>query len=141
MKRKTIVEIIAALFIIFFVHSAILSFIRLQSLKNLLGFYTFHKTEIAWAIVSTETIIALLLILPRTRTIGLLMSLLFMLCFGVTLWLTPYYPHDFEGILNNMTGKQRWAMVIVSIVLALIAILLKPLKKVKRLEEAPVVYT
>ena len=143
MKSKTIVEIIAALFIVFFVHSAILSFLRIQSLKNLLAFYTYSKTEVAWAIIIIEVATALLLIFPRTRTLGLIMSLLFMIGLGITIWLTLYHPHDFEGVLNNMTNKQRWWLIIVSVILATIAIPLKwkASQKIDQKENIPIVYT
>lgn len=143
MKRKLIIEIISALFIVFFVHTAISCFIRIQSLKNLLAFYTPHITGTAWTIVLTEAVIVLLLVIRRTRTIGLLLSLLFMLGLGITVWLTPHYPHDFGGILNDKPERQLILIAITGSVLALVAILLgiKSIKKANRLEEIPVVYT
>lgn len=119
MKRKTIVEIISALLIVFFLHSAISNYIQLQSLKNLLAFYTINTTEVAWAIVIVEAVIALLLFISRTRLTGLLAVLLFTLYAGYTVLRTPHFPHDFGGILNNLSSKQH---ILIYVLLALMTI-------------------
>src|SRR5438876_769132 len=107
MKRPSIAEIIAAVFILFFVHSAVSNLIQLQSLKNLLGFYTFNTSAVAWSIVIVETAIASLLLIPRTRRFGFLTVQLFALYAGYTVLRRPHFPHDFGGLLNHVTFKQQ----------------------------------
>ncbi len=107
MKRKTIVEIISALLTVFFLHGAITNYIQLQSLKNLLAFYTFNTTEIAWVIIIAEAAIGLLLSIPKLRIVGLVAVPLFALYAGYTVLRTLHFPHNFGGILNNLSTKQH----------------------------------
>jgi uncharacterized membrane protein len=143
MKRKTIVEIITILFLVFFIHNVINNYVGLQSLKNLLGFYTRNFIIVAWTIIVIETINVVLLIVPGTRTLGLLMTSLLMLALAITVWITPYFPHDFGGILNDRTGPQIIFFAIFGVILALVGALLNPkiIKKSNRQEKAPVIYT
>jgi hypothetical protein len=144
MKRKIVVDIIASIFIIFFTHSAIGNYIGMQSLKNLLGFYTPHVSEIAWCIVIIEAVIATLLVISRTRLIGLLLTFIFMIFLAITVWMTPNYPHDFGGILNDKPGKLLVLFAGIGIVFAVLAVWLglKIIKnKTRRSKEVSVIYT
>lgn len=142
-SKNSIVELITAFLIIYFIYGAILSTIRIQSQKNLLGFYTYYKDEIAWAIIFVNAVTGLLLIIPKTRVLGLGMSLIFMTLLGLTIWLTPGYPHDFEGILNYITNKQKTILVIAGIFLSALGLVLsfRPRESTKPQEQTPIVYT
>jgi uncharacterized membrane protein YphA (DoxX/SURF4 family) len=143
MKRKTILEIISALLILFFLHSSISNYIRLQSLKNLLGFYTIDTTGIAWTIVVVESIIALLLFIPRTRLVGLVAVLFFTLYAGYTVARTPHFPHNFGGILDNLSSWQHILIygLLTSLAIAGIGLTIrKPRTKVPRASDQ-VVFT
>jgi hypothetical protein len=106
-KRNLIAEIIASLLMIFFVHTLISTYVNLQSLKNMLPFYTSHKNAVAWTIVSTEAMIILLLFFPKTRLIGLAVVLLVSLFAGYIVIQFSYNPHHFGGILNKFSDTQH----------------------------------
>ncbi|WP_143197437.1 hypothetical protein [Chitinophaga niabensis] len=98
-------EIITALLLVFFVHSAIDNYLNLLSLKNLLWFYTKHVGITAWFIVFIEAGIAILLFFPKTRIHGLAATLLFVIILATVVLLNPHSPHLFGGILNKL-GKR-----------------------------------
>ena len=123
-KRNLYVEIIASLLIIFFAHTATTSYIQIESLKNLLAFYTLNRSEVAWTMISTELIIAILLLFPRTRKIGLFFTLLFGLTALIITIQTPHYPHDFGGIVNSITRKQKYAFYAALTLISIIGIIL-----------------
>jgi len=127
-----VVEIITALLIVFFVHSAIDNYFRLQSLKNLLIFYTVNVDAIAWLILLTETAIALLLLFQRTRTAGLLASLAFFITLTLIVALTPHSPHNFGGVLNGLNRKRYVAIETGGILLSFLALLIKYTLKILR---------
>jgi len=143
MKRKTIVEIITILFLVFFIHNVINNYVGLQSLKNLLGFYTRNFILVAWTILVIEIVNVVLLIIPGTRTLGLLITSLLMLALAITVWFTPHFPHDFGGVLNDRSGSEIIFFAIFGVILALVGALLnlKTIKKSSRPEKAPVIYT
>jgi Methylamine utilisation protein MauE len=125
MKRKLIIEIISALLIVFFLYNAISNYLQIQSLKNLLAFYTTDISGIAWTIIVVEAIIVLLLFIPRTRLAGLLTALLLILYAGYTVLRTPHFPHDFGGILNNLSSKQHILIYSLLVLLAIVGVWLK----------------
>lgn len=120
---KVLVEIISSLFIVVFAHSAISSFIRIQSLKNLLVFYTQDVSLVAWCIICIEILIVTLLVIPKFRNFGFSMVLFTTLSFAATLWFAPRRPHDFEGILDYLTRGEQWILVVVIVVLSVIGII------------------
>jgi uncharacterized membrane protein len=111
-KRNILIEIISALLLIFFVHTLISSYIQLQSLKNLLAFYTENTTVIAWTILITEIITVALIFFPRTRLIGFIAAFLMTTFAGIIILRYPHYPHDFGGIFNSMSRNQKWVLII-----------------------------
>lgn len=106
-KRNILIEIISSLLLIFFVHSVISNYVSMQSLKNLLAFYTRYTAEAAWAIIITEAIIAILLLIPAVRGIGFAAVIVVALFAIYTVLKTPYFPHDFGGILNSLHSNQQ----------------------------------
>lgn len=122
-KKNAAVEVISALLLVFYLHSVISNYVQLQSLKNMLAFYTVHTTPVAWAIVLIEFVIALLLFIPRTKGAGLLLSSLFVITIAVVIFRSPHFPHDFGGLLNNIGDKQKLILGIVMLVTGVIALL------------------
>lgn len=135
-KRNMIIEIISSLLLVFFIHSIIYNFINLQSLKNLLGFYTRNKSETAWLIVITETLIALLLFLPQTRLLGFFSVLFISIFAGYIVIKFSFFPHHFGGILNNFSKTQHILFYSLLILMAITGIFLhffwKKEHKIKR---------
>ena len=118
-------EVITALLIVFFVHSAIDNFLNLLSLKNLLWFYTRNVEFTAWLLVIIEAVIAVLLFFPATRLAGLVLSFLFLLSLIIVVLRNPHAPHFFGGILNYLSKKIYLPFGITLIFITLIAITLK----------------
>ena len=73
-RRKLVVEVIAALFILLFLYTALNKSFQIGStvdvLKKTPSFSNFPKVT-AWIVVITEYIVAALLFFPKTRKIGL----------------------------------------------------------------------
>lgn len=128
-KRNLPVEIIASLLLVFFVHSIISNYIQLQSLKNLLAFYTRNPSTVAWLIIIIESIIAALLFMPRTRVIGFITVLIAALYAGYIQFSHPHYPHDFGGIINSLTKKQQYALYGLLCLLSITGLVLSVLKR------------
>lgn len=128
-KRKFIVEIIASLLLLFFVHSCIITYIQLENLKNMLAFYTVHTSIVACIVIVFESLIALLLFLPRTRSVGLALALLFAITAIITMLLRPYYPHDFGGIVNDISRRQRYLLYGLIAFFSLTGMIIAVLKK------------
>lgn len=128
-RRNLFVEIIAALLLLFFVHSVISNYIQLQSLKNLLAFYTRNTATVAWLMITAETMIALLLFLPKTRKLGFIAVLLAALFTGYLQLSKPYYPHDFGGIINYLAKNQQYGLYSLLILLSLTGLLFTVIRK------------
>jgi len=123
-KHNLSIEIITALLLIFFVHSCISTYIQLQSLRNLLNFYTIYTKASAWTIVIWEAVTVLLLFIHKTRLVGFLSTITFSI---TAIWVIihwPHYPHDFGGIFNSITRSQKWALLLFLILLPTLGILL-----------------
>jgi hypothetical protein len=143
-KRSSIVEIIASVILIFFVHTFISSYIQLQSLKNMLAFYTLNTALVAWTMIISELIIIALIFLPRTRLVGFITAILSMIFAGIMILRFPHYPHDFGGIFNSIPHTQQWLLITVTAVLSLAGLILlriKPRKKNYIKQEQQVVFT
>lgn len=142
-KRNLPAEIVAALLLIFFVHSVISNYIQLQSLKNLLAFYTRNTTLVAWLIILSEIFIATLLFMPRTRLIGFVAVLIATLFTVYTQLSKPHYPHDFGGIINHLTRMQQYILYGVVSAFSIFGVLLSVLKRKPQPATNPdqVVYT
>lgn len=123
-KRKLIVEIIAAILILFFAHTAIDNIIDRLSLRNLLRILplTYNKADIvSWTIPFTKLSVTFLLFFPRTRLYGGILALITMTIFSAYLIYTSRWPHEFGGILNFLSFKQH---LILSMSLAAISLIL-----------------
>ena len=141
-KKNLIVEIVAATLLIFFVHTFISSFIQLQSLKNLLAFYTKYTTETAWLMIASELLLSILLFMPRLRKWGLILVIPFAIL-GFYIVITHYrYPNDFGGILNVLSSTQQLVLYCLLFVLALSGLLSRFRKQKTKIEEkASVAFT
>ncbi|THU40471.1 hypothetical protein FAM09_11460 [Niastella caeni] len=141
-KRKLVAEIIASLLLIFFVHTLISSYVQLQSLKNLLGFYTSNRDAIAWIMLVSEFIIVTLLYFPQTRKIGFIASILSSLLAGYIILKYPHFPHDFGGIINYLSSSKQILLYSLLLVLSITGILLiKKENNKTESESQSIVYT
>lgn len=100
-------EITAALLLIFYVHSVISNYVQLQSLKNMLAFYTTQTSLVAWGIVLVELATAVLLFIPKVRTVGFSLSAVLAVSLIIMILSTSRYPHDFGGVINELPNDGR----------------------------------
>lgn len=120
-----ITEIIAALFILLFVYTAV------SKLTNFnLFYFTLQHSPlsgsyakiIALALPVTELVIAGLLFIPRTRMAGLYLSFVMMIIFtlyiGGMIMLSSKLPCSCGGVLKQMTWKQHLVFNVLFILLA-----------------------
>jgi putative oxidoreductase len=140
LKPTSVIEIIAALFILLFLYTALNKSFQISSTTDVL-----KKTPIlsgiagstAWSVVIAEYIIAALLFLPRTRRTGLYASLILMTGFtayvGYMMVFVPDLPCSCGGVISKMTWGQHLIFNLVFVLLALTGILLQR----NRLKEDP----
>lgn len=128
-KRNTAVEIIASVFILLFVYTAVSKLVTFQTFKEMLKFSPLigdRNVILAWVLPISELIVSLLLFIPRTRKWGLYLSLALMLVFtiyiGYMLLFTTNRPCNCGGVLNSMTWNQHLGFNIFFAVLAWIGI-------------------
>jgi putative oxidoreductase len=146
-KRTTIVEVISALFILLFVYTAINKFLVLKDLKYVLKDFPLigsFPQVITWGLPISESIIALLLFIPRTKLSGLYGSLVMMTAFtfylGYMLVFTPKLPCTCGGMLQKLSWPQHLIFNIVFVFLAIVSILLYKKQQVTReITETPLV--
>jgi hypothetical protein len=114
LKEKTIVEIICSLLILLFIYSSLskLSDYELFTVQlSKSPFITSISNFVAWSIPTTEIVIALLLVIQRTRLIGLYASFFLMSLFTayliVMLNVSYYIPCSCGGVLENLSWNQH----------------------------------
>jgi hypothetical protein len=127
-------RLIAALLIFLFVYTASGKFLDFNSFKLTLHaspLITDKNILVAWSIPIAELITAALLLIPRTRLLGLYCSLAIMILFtlylGYMLLFTPNRPCVCGGVIKTMSWKQHIVFNCFFILLSLIAIRLHKL--------------
>jgi putative oxidoreductase len=132
MKRSTVIEIIAALFILLFVYTATSKFFEFASFKYVLSKSPLignMAPAVAWGLPIVELLISLLLFIPRTRRLGLWASFGIMVLFtgylGYMIYFTPDRPCSCGGVLKQMTWKQHLVFNIGFTLLALLGLWLQ----------------
>jgi len=129
-KKNTILEIIASLLVFLFLYAAISKLLDFGKFNYQLGqspFITQISPFAAWAIPLGEIAISICLVIKRTRTIGLYLSLFLMLLFTgyifIMLRYSPYLPCSCGGVLSAMSWQQHFVFNIAFTMLALSGIL------------------
>jgi putative oxidoreductase len=125
-NKNTIIEVIAALFILLFAYTAYNKFLVLKDLRKVIKEYPLignFSELVAWGLPVTESIIVLLLFLPKTKRIGLICSLIMMSAFtlylGYMLIFTPKLPCTCGGMLQQLSWPQHLMFNLVFILLAI----------------------
>lgn len=131
MKKTAFVDVIAAGFIFLFAYTAINKFLDIISLRIVLKDYpligSFYQW-FAWGLPILEFCIVGLLLIRRTKIIGLYASLILMSLF--TLYVTylfifaPHMPCTCGGMLQKLSWPGHLAFNLLSILLAAVAIML-----------------
>jgi hypothetical protein len=131
MKKTAFIDIIAAGFIFLFAYTAINKLLNIISLRIVLKDYpligNFYQW-FAWGLPILEFCIVALLLIRRTKIIGLYASLILMSLF--TLYVTylfifaPHMPCTCGGMLQKLSWPGHLAFNLLSILLAAVAIIL-----------------
>ncbi|MBN8850516.1 MAG: hypothetical protein BGO55_31605 [Sphingobacteriales bacterium 50-39] len=114
MKKRTIVDIIASLFILLFVYTAMSKLYESEKFKWVLGkspLISSFSDIISWLLPATELLVSGLLFMPRTRKIGLYSAFglmtIFTLYIAYMILFAPKLPCSCGGIIQKMTWKQH----------------------------------
>jgi hypothetical protein len=110
-KRTAIVEIISALLIILFIYTGINKIMDFTKFKYEMGRSPFIQNMagfIAYTLPPGELLIALALILKRTRLLGLYLSLFIMALFTGYIWLMLNYAYDLPCSCGGIISKLSW---------------------------------
>lgn len=128
MKVRTTTNIISSLLIFLFSYTALSKFISLPSFRAVLG-QVFNKKGaalIALLIPTMEAFIVLLLIVSKTRLIGLYASAVLLCAFTVYLaymiLFIPHLPCSCGGVIGKMSWKEHVAFNLFFIVLTVTSI-------------------
>lgn len=149
-KRNLAIEIISSLLILLFVYTAISKLMVLSTFE-----YTLTKSPLLeWAagplsvgVPVLELIIAVLLLVPRTRLTGLYLytglMLMFTLWIGYLLTIASHRPCSCGGVLKYLTWKEHFFFNLGVTGLAIVAIVLERKNRGHRNdpELPPVVFT
>ena len=127
MLRKTVLETICLLFILLFVYTAVSKLLDYENFRAVIGqspLLTRFAPVLAIVVPLAEIIIALLLVIPRYRRIGLYASFAMMVLFTtyiiVLVTLSERIPCSCGGVISRMTWKQHLYFNIGFVLLALL---------------------
>jgi putative oxidoreductase len=110
-KDKFLIQSICTLFIFLFVYTAVSKFYSFTSFRYVLSkspLIGSLKDDIAWAIPITELLIAGLLLLPRTKLLGLFASFVLMSTFTLYLVYMILFTADLPCSCGGIIGRLGW---------------------------------
>ena len=130
--RQVIVEIISCLFFLLFLYAAVNKFLDYQNFKIQIGkspLLTSFSNQVAWAIPSIEIVIAFVVIMPKTRSIGLYASFGLMFLFTAyiiaILNFSDHIPCGCGGILGHLQWHEHLIFNTVFVLLGIAGIFLE----------------
>lgn len=136
MSRKLLIEIIAGLFIVLFLYTALNKLIDNETFKRALaagGPTKPYATLLSWLVPISEIVTVALLFFPRTKKTGFYVSAVLMLAFTgyITYMLvgSSFRPCSCGGVINSFTWPQHLVFNIFFTILAFLAIWLTRRKK------------
>lgn len=129
--RKNIIIIICYLYIFMLVYAATSKILDFENFKIQLGQSPLLSSFAGWITIIvplSEFMIAILLLIPKFRFIGLFASYFLMVLFTAYIYIilnySAFIPCSCGGILEKMTWNQHLVFNIIFIVFAIVAILL-----------------
>jgi uncharacterized membrane protein YphA (DoxX/SURF4 family) len=135
-NRATIVQIICSLLIVLFIYAGLSKLLNYQSFRFELGrspFITKIAGFVAWSLPTIELVISILLVIKKTRLLGLYASFFLMVLFTGYIYMmlhySPFLPCSCGGILSSMSWSQHFYFNILFTCLALIGALLDSKKQ------------
>lgn len=137
MKKRTLVEIIALLFVILFLYTGIAKLMEFDVFYEQLmdsPILAFAAPLVAWGLPLTEFILSIALFIPKYRLFGLYAAFILMILFtayvGILLSISTELPCSCGGIIGELSWPAHLVVNITLIGLALTGIILA--KKIKR---------
>ncbi|EJG02040.1 MauE/DoxX family redox-associated membrane protein [Flavobacterium sp. F52] len=129
--KNLIIHVIGLLYILLFVYAAISKLIDYEAFLRQIAMspvLTAHASWLAWLVPALEILLAVLLVFPGTRRVGMFGSMNLMLSFTVYIYLimnfASHVPCSCGGILEKMGWTEHFYFNIVFIILGLSALLL-----------------
>lgn len=129
MVKKWMGEVIALLFVLLFLYTAVYKIIDFSNFRAVIGqspFITKYAAYLAVLVPAAEIVISVLLIAPRLRLAGLCASFAIMLLFTayiiILLNLNAHLPCSCGGIIQEMSWQQHLVFNIAFLLLALTGI-------------------
>lgn len=110
-KKSTYVEIISALLIILFIYTGINKMMDIDKFKYEMGrspFIENMSSFIAYTLPAGEIVLALLLIIKRTKLLGLYLSFMLMAFFTGYIWLMLNYASDLPCSCGGIISQLSW---------------------------------
>lgn len=133
------VKIISFLFVLLFIYAATSKLLDFENFTVQLAqspLLSAYAAIVAWSVPVLEISVAILLVLPRFRKIGLYMSFFMMVLFTTYIYIILTYadfvPCSCGGVLEQMSWQQHLIFNVVFIFLAVGAILLRHKKNIKK---------
>ncbi len=129
MSRKLLTEIIAGLFILLFLYTALSKLSEFALFKHFLFSSPLIGKKaaiVAWVVPASEIIVSLLLFLPATRRLGLYASFILMLVF--TLYLAymiifvPKLPCSCGGVISQLSWQQHLIFNVIFTILSVVGV-------------------
>lgn len=121
--KNIIIETVCLLFILLFVYAAVSKLTEFQNFRAQLGqspLLSAYTGFVSIVVPVTEILIAILLVIPKLRLIGVLLSVSLMILFSVyiiiILNLSSFIPCSCGGILQNMSWKEHLIFNIIFVI-------------------------
>ncbi len=131
MKKKTVVDIIAYLFIILFIYASVNKLLDYENFSTELGkspLLTAFAGYVAWAVPAVELVVVILLTVPKWMLAGFYAAFSLMTMFTAyivaILNFSDYIPCSCGGVLQNMTWNQHLVFNICFVILGFAGIML-----------------
>lgn len=129
--KNIVIEVICYLYVLLFVYAAVSKLLDFENFQVQLGqspLLSAFAVWVAWLVPLIELIIAVALIIPKFRQIGLFGTLALMTMFSVYIFIILHYssfiPCSCGGILEKMTWNIHLVFNIVFVLLSVMAIIL-----------------
>lgn len=111
LRKNTIAEFISALLIILFIYTGLNKLMDVEKFKQDIGRSPFIENMadfIAYPLPIGELLLSLLLIIKRTRLLGLYLSISLMALFTGYIWLMLNYAYDLPCSCGGIISKLSW---------------------------------
>lgn len=113
MRRNQIVRIIASFFVVLFLYAALSKLKVYDTFKFQLSrspFITRYAALTAWTLPLGEILVALVLLVPRSRLLGLFGSLFLMSMFTAYIFIMTHFSYYIPCSCGGVLSKMSWSV-------------------------------